>query len=354
MNAPRHFLALDGVRGSAVLMIVLHHYLQSVPPGRLVNWLERAGFGTGVDLFFVLSGFLITGILLRSKHSDRFLFNFYMRRVLRIFPLYFAFLILFFSFLNRVTPDPVSEQNVWTYWLFLQNIGITFWGTRGGPIHFWSLAVEEHFYLFWPLVVGHLGPRWLLRVLWCVIAFAILTRAVLTVAGFDAQFFTPARFDSLAAGAIVAILAERGTLTRALRPTLRAIAVGAPLLAALVLVGSRASIAVQVLKWPLITFLYTGIVAAAISLPPGAMLIRFLSSRFLCVTGRYSYGMYVMHVAVIRLIHLIVPSSFLVGLALSVAATYLAAWVSWHCIEKHFLKLKDRFAYTQTAFSNAA
>ena len=117
---------------------------------------------TGVDLFFVLSGFLITGILLDTRNHPRYFINFYGRRTLRIFPLYYGiiFLTLFLPMIVRmIVGEPVTEhqRNQWWLWLYLTNVGV-FLGVDVPAMHFWSLAVEEHFYLVWPAVVYILSP----------------------------------------------------------------------------------------------------------------------------------------------------------------------------------------------------
>src|SRR5205823_1934832 len=123
---------------------------------------------SGVDLFFVLSGFLITGILCDAKGRDGYFRNFFTRRILRIFPLYYGFLGVVFLLLPRVTPfgrhlAALLHYQVW-YWTYLLNVLISL---RGWPPvadfnHFWLLAVEDQFYLVWPFVVYMLGRRALL------------------------------------------------------------------------------------------------------------------------------------------------------------------------------------------------
>ena len=156
--------ALDGIRGIAILTVMLHHFtiFGMVRPNNFIDVqfyrLASAGW-CGVDLFFVLSGFLITGILLDTKSGPHFFRNFYMRRVLRIFPLYYGFLIVIFVLIPLAIQvgdkfQTLLDQQGW-YWSYLINLPIAFKGWSSVIIidHFWSLAVEEQFYLFWPLVV---------------------------------------------------------------------------------------------------------------------------------------------------------------------------------------------------------
>ena len=165
----QHIAALDGIRGTAILLVVIHHLARSVEfEFNLIHPLLRgAAFGwIGVDLFFVLSGFLITGILYDSKASGGYFKNFHMRRVLRIFPLYYGALLLVLL-LRAIWPEAGiygSESQAWV-WVYLTNVVIARkgLGVFGLVDHFWYLAVEQHFYLVWPLAVFLLNRRWLMQ-----------------------------------------------------------------------------------------------------------------------------------------------------------------------------------------------
>jgi len=161
-SLPSHIPALDGIRGLAVLLVFYCHTTLIDPGGALgklfvsssrISW-------AGVDLFFVLSGFLITGILFDAKGKDFYFRNFYARRTVRIFPLYYAFLLVALVLLPIVTPASLADvylhefptQKVW-YWLYLSNFYQAFHPTHHLVFVSWSLAIEEQFYLCWPLVV---------------------------------------------------------------------------------------------------------------------------------------------------------------------------------------------------------
>src|SRR5258707_1157994 len=167
MHLPRHLRQLDVLRGIAVLIVMIAHSNGNVPALHLGS-VFRFGW-TGVDLFFVLSGFLITGILLRTKSEGNYFRNFYGRRVLRIWPLYLcllAFGFLAIPFLQPYLRPTVAEQcHPWqSYLLFVQNLCVPMSGPFGPLQITWSLCVEEQFYLVWPLVVLLCSPKTITRV----------------------------------------------------------------------------------------------------------------------------------------------------------------------------------------------
>ena len=154
---PTRIRPLDGLRGLAVLAVVLYHATLLAPgtgaTGRTLLAAARLGWA-GVDLFFVLSGFLITRLLVESRGADNYFRVFYARRLLRIFPLYYVSLLVL-VLLFRVP----GGESLW-YWLYASNVKATLSGWPSAPLsHFWSLAVEEQYYLVWPLAVSLLSRR---------------------------------------------------------------------------------------------------------------------------------------------------------------------------------------------------
>src|SRR5438128_3210509 len=213
-----HVPAVDGVRGLAIILVLFVHFIGDARPytafERVV--MKASNYGVwGVDLFFVLSGFLITGILYDSKGSTHYFRNFYMRRILRIFPLYYGVLFLLFFVLPLIPSvfpaglEESSRHQAWI-WPYAVNLFIAQRGTWALPYisHFWSLAIEEHFYLLLPVVVALASTGTLLRICAGCAVFSVLLRIVLYLAGLNEisiQVLTPCRFDALCTGGFLAI-----------------------------------------------------------------------------------------------------------------------------------------------------
>jgi peptidoglycan/LPS O-acetylase OafA/YrhL len=368
-----HLPALDGVRGVAVLAVMLCHFMGTELPdttwGRLTTHVFDAGW-SGVDLFFVLSGFLITGILYDAKGAPHYFRNFYARRILRIFPLYYGVLIAAFWILPHLHPyTPAIERMaarqgwLWGYganilmarvghWVFDKD-----WLQLG---HFWSLAIEEQFYLMWPLMVFLLSRRALMRV--CVgcmaTAFIIRTTLVLHHApAITAGVLTVCRFDALAVGALAVLIvrdppAGLYRFLRAATPVL-GLAIGT-----LALARGRWSAEdpwVETIGFSLLAPFFAGVLLLALEPRDGNRLGRGFSHPVLRWFGGYSYAMYVFHVLLMPLFERAAPVAMLtarlhsaylgvaVYIGFAIAATALTAFASWHLYEKHFLKLKRHF-----------
>ena len=201
--------ALDGLRGIAILLVVTFHNFGFIDEF-IFGWL-------GVDLFFVLSGFLITGILLKTVGTPHYLRNFFARRILRIFPLYYLSLIIFLVILPLVgiykNELAYYTQHQWWLWLYLQNWLYSFYFTplpSGFLTHYWSLAVEEQFYLLWPFVILWIRkPLQLLRIVLVILILVIVARFLYWIYLTDDPFapiFTYTRIDGLCIGSSLAIL----------------------------------------------------------------------------------------------------------------------------------------------------
>ena len=385
-----HHVALDGLRGVAILLVMLFHaqvpFLKECDgPFVAVDraWIAfcRAGW-CGVDLFFVLSGFLITGILLDARPARgagtvaQYFTSFYARRTLRIFPLHYALLALFFLVVpalphagSGVIAREIGEYaqiapDQWWFWAYLGNFYFASHGFAGHgiPDVLWSLAIEEQFYLAWPVVVLLLPRR---PLAWTCIALVIGSaafRAVLSSRGAEPTaifLLTPGRLDGLAVGALVAVAVRdsRGF------ERLHGIGLSMVVLGALPLAWIFASEGtldeysrpVQAFGFTALASLGGGLVALVCA-RPGAGLASLLASRPLRVLGKYAYALYLFHLSIQPFIRAgglraesvpTVLGSHLPGLLAFdfalVGCSLGAAWLSWNLFERHFLRLKDRF-----------
>ncbi|MGH3851598.1 MAG: acyltransferase family protein, partial [Pseudonocardiaceae bacterium] len=206
---------VEGLRAIAVVLVLLFHAKLAGVPGGFI----------GVDVFFVISGFLITGILLDTRKRERCLRDFYVRRVLRIFPIYYASLAFFTVILW--TQDTVRSErmlaNMPWFWTYLQNYLIAFrgWSFMLPIAHFWSLAIEEQFYMVWPLLVVRLRDSRLLVICAVAAVFSCVLRQF-DVSWPYAYMFTFTRLEGLMLGAALAMLirTHRSLLERAVPYTL--------------------------------------------------------------------------------------------------------------------------------------
>lgn len=313
---------------------------------------------SGVDLFLVLSGFLITGILLDSRESASYFRTFYLRRALRIFPLYFAYLFLILVAARRAIlwisgVDWWSSTNVAWYLTYLLN-----WKPDHGYNdlylgHLWSLAIEEQFYFVWPLIVWLCPPR---RLGWLCAAVAVLAlgcRISLGLSGENVEAIyrvTISRMDALALGALVA------TGVRYFRPQLDRWAGRVLFFAVIGLLNVMLWMRSGYWNDPLmrtagvscLSIIFGGVVFRAACSGPGRF-ERFFSSRILRSLGKYSYAMYVLHSVPYHLTADMVRSLPLVCKYLyfpaMTAVAYGLAWISWRLLEQPFLKLKHHFPY---------
>ena len=207
-NRP-HYPALDGLRGLAILLVVLYHNF---------NFINYSIFGwIGVDLFFVLSGFLITGLLLNSLESKHYIRNFFGKRILRIFPLYYLCLVIFIVILPSFSPYKSElqyyvENQAW-FWFYLQNWLLSFNFPRTNTVlnHFWSLGVEEQFYLVWPFIILWLRkPKKLLVFILVILLLLLVGRSVVWMCRFPhlnyTTLYTFTRIDGICIGCIIALL----------------------------------------------------------------------------------------------------------------------------------------------------
>jgi peptidoglycan/LPS O-acetylase OafA/YrhL len=339
---------------------------------RVANALSEFGW-VGVDLFFVLSGFLITGILFDSKTDDHYYGVFYTRRILRIFPVYYLFLLLLTVFSVWIAPHRPESHDLlhsWPwYWLF----GVNFLtASRGGfgsmPFGtgiLWSLAIEEQFYLLWPLLVLKLGRVSLMRLCALLLAASMLLRIYLRFHDVNPAAIytlTPTRMDGLAAGAFAALLLRGPVRAEALGRYVRgAVWLGAALIG-ISLFEDRTTnpygAMMQRVGYSGVALAAVGMVLAPYLLAAGGVLRTVLRSRILRLFGRYSYALYLVHFVVREIVFPLFPPLeslpgggglqlpwVLLRAACTLAVALFIAWGSWQLVEKRFLALKKFISY---------
>ena len=373
-TASPRIAALDGLRGIAILLVVGCHYYGSVPTagGSAANDFLRgaAGLGfSGVDLFFVLSGFLIGGILLDHRASPRLLPAFYARRLCRIVPLY---LLLLASFLvcrmipglgtiNRGTYF-VSAVPTWTYFAFVQNIAMT-WTRDIGPYWLgatWSLAVEEQFYLVMPFIIRRLPPRQVAAACVAVIVLSPLLRLNALYGAhnaFAALFLLLTRADGLLWGVLCACLIRDAALRPALQrlgPLLGGLIACGAIVFGLLAVRHVSADSPAMLGWGYsLLSAWFAVIVLAVLLFPGAGASGLLAWRPLAATGVISYFVYLFHTPIWYVLHWLffaLPPLHLNWQAAAVTVlalftTLALALISWRWFEGPLLRLGHRVSY---------
>jgi peptidoglycan/LPS O-acetylase OafA/YrhL len=365
----KHIPALDGIRGAAIASVLMVHLFvrNSRPAGslpvRAVTAVMASGW-VGVALFFVLSGFLITGILYDTLGTPRFFRNFYARRALRIFPLYYGFILL------MVLVSSVAGYHWYlpgllgylTYTMNLHSAAYTNapWVNLN---HFWSLAIEEQFYMAWPAMVFLLKTR--RRIAGFAVAgtvFSIAVRLYFWQSGalqhdpYLQYSFTPSCLDGLFAGALLALLIRSRFREQALAWGPRiAVAMGVFWVGMLVRGGALPAIGDPLFGTcapTLLALTFAGVVASV--LRAGSVASRVFAVWPLRQLGTYSYGLYIYHYSIHNLIDgpiwsfvsdrtaskvLPIVASGTISLALSL----VIAVASFHWFERPILRLKNRF-----------
>lgn len=369
----KHIIALDGVRGVAIIMVMIYHFtipFQNSPDkseaGNIIGTIFQFGW-IGVDLFFVLSGFLITSILIQTRESPKYFKNFFIRRILRIFPLYFGFLILLLIILPNLSEglaesSKVMRQESFWFWTYLVNLRVAYLGGfgsfQGG--YMWSLALEEQFYLLWPLVV-YLVRKKLVVLCMAIIILAAVSRIFLLENGMSPTslyVFTLTHLDSILMGSILGALYSSNKIgsSEIYFKVLFLLGVSGFIF---VLLSDNKFVYYSdyVSKTGLLSvaFIFAYFVLISITRSQDDFIFLILSNRFLRYTGKISYGLYLFHqpigVFVERKIYNLggwgfvesdfVPMALIVSMSASLS--YIVASISYSFYEVKFLKLKKYF-----------
>jgi peptidoglycan/LPS O-acetylase OafA/YrhL len=379
INYMMRFPALDGIRALAVVMVFAFHYGGGTHGGsvlRLVNSIRLRGW-MGVDMFFVLSGFLITGILYDTRSDRHYFKRFFARRSIRIFPIFY----LVFCVLLLLTPLLQYQWRLGHLWylVYLGNVALGFdpslreIASSNHPLaaahleHFWTLCVEEQFYLLWPLVIWKVRDR--RRLIWIAVgliltALALRTTVVLHLPlslhlpwRFDESVMMhmlPYRMDSLLMGALLALVLRGEAAQRWQRACTWVFPMGAAVVIGIcTLSPDPDSPWLLTIGVSAIAMSAAGLIGATVRMDSFAFSVFNLHP--LRVLGRVSYGFYVYHVlwpgtwaGLTALLTFRLHSSVLgnaISLSVAFGATLLVSLLSYNLFEKRFLRLKERFEY---------
>ena len=350
---------LDGLRFYAFLGVFVCHTLPfeasfyhglHLPMPWLWGATVKAG-AAGVDLFFALSAFLITSLLLREREEtgDISLKHFYLRRILRIWPLYFLVIGLGLVLSHTMANQHLRWYYVAGYLLFAGNwVHAVFGRPESIAFPLWTVSIEEQFYLIWPLLVKRLERRGLIVAGVVIFLLATVCRVGFVLAGVSGGYIyygSTARCDSIALGILIALFADRlPELTRTARLLLVSGGLVGWIAASAWLTDQPGPISIREVPGRLI-----------IALAAGAMLYgclysrsKFLTGAWVVQLGKVSYGLYLLHLAGLLLaksvLHPISGTALLATKAVGFVLTLLLAFASYRWVESPFLRMKDRFA----------
>ena len=357
-----HIPALDGLRGAAVLLVLVWHYLAFTQPF-FPSW-------AGVDLFFVLSGYLITGRLLATKGGPHYFSGFYRNRILRIFPLYYAVILAFYLFARLLVREANQPQYAWyfehwkSFLVFIQNWTLIY---DGRPrtielVPLWSLAVEEQFYLVWPLIIFLIpSPSLRIKLFSIGIGLVLLARTACYLS--DPLSAEPAYFNTF--------LHLDGLLTGSLLCQLHAANIRLPkrwisalVAASLMAITLYCTITKSVVPhnpffatagYTVLAILFAAVLHLAAQ-PGKTLLNTFLSTRLLRSCGRISYCLYLIHLPILIVIgtklsailakrwpgHALLASWL--ALLICLALSFVLSMLSYRYFESRFLRFKTRQA----------
>jgi peptidoglycan/LPS O-acetylase OafA/YrhL len=351
----RYVEAFDGVRAMAVLLVIAYHTRAMLDPvdAGLLAGIARNGW-VGVDVFFTLSGFLITGILLRTRGQPGWFRNFYVRRILRIFPLYYGLVTLVLG--ARLLAGAPNVHPWWSFYAFVSNWFVGRSAAEDFALDVsWSLAIEEQFYLLWPAFVA-LAPR---RVFLVGIAVIVLACPVVRFVVHDPSHLasytdTWCRLDALAIGALAAVAWE----DRVRWAVVGARVLAWPALGVVVALAAVGAMDMRAVGWAVPGYTVVAVAIALVLLAlasDGVPAMRWiLTWRPLVHVGRVSYGVYLLHPFVLGVLQVVVSGlpirpaesavASLVAFAVPPLISTAVATLVFRTVEAPILALKDRLA----------
>ena len=373
-KTPARIPVLDGVRGLAILLVILWHYVGGqldATQGAILNFIRQlVGIcWSGVDLFFVLSGFLLGGILIENRSSANYYKTFYIRRACRIFPLYYAWILIvavawwwlkegkLAALFNDIGP-------VWPYLTYVQNITQIFAKGDGGWVLgvTWSLAVEEQFYLILPLLIRAIAPQKLCYWLVLLIASATVFRLAMWYfgprQGWAGYVILPCRWDSLFIGVLGAWSVRQPQFMNKVQKNylflcglMIVIAAGITILR-VVKQGNPIYLGTHLIGFLWLAVFYLGLILLALSRKPN-WLSTLCTMKWLCFLGTISYGLYILHQPISSLMHLLIGNTHpmmrndrdVAATAGALASCVLIAWLSWRFFESKLVRWGRKYEY---------
>ena len=347
--------ALDGLRGIAIIAVLAVH------THHIFGWSILKGGNVGVDIFFVLSGFLITALLIEEWQGNGgiSLKGFYWRRVLRLVPALLVLLAALYLFADIFFPANEAadtRRSIPVAFFYASDFGLAFFQLRlGALLHTWSLAIEEHFYLIWPLFLlaalklGATRRRLVVLTLTLAVASAV-HRAVLHQLGAPSvrtYYGVDTRADGLLIGCATAMCVCWGFLrAHSLRLSVIPALV---IIGALMFAGSYSTPFMHLGGFTLLA-MATSVVIVWVVLAPSGYLRGFLEYRPLVWVGRISYGLYLWHYPIFKAAS-VLRLAWPLQLLLAVTATLTVTSLSYYLIERPALKLKTRISLRPSAIS---
>ncbi len=366
----RGFLrGLDGLRGVSILIVIIFHSFILNKTAWNVASLELIilSFDMGVDCFFVISGFLITRILLQTKDNPHYYKNFIIRRALRIIPLYYLLLLIAFVVIPSIAHpyfEKWKEVDSLYYWFFLSNMYVA---QRGGFNHglidiSWSLAIEEQFYLFWPWIIYFFKAKAITVIVTLFLILGIVLRAKFILWDHDyimAHVFTFAHIDPLLIGGLFSVLLSRKNyiINAEFMGTIKKIGLSSLLFYIITLALRNVGITdiTIVPFYPVISLLFLWLLVEG--LKEQTIISNVLNLKWLGEIGKYSYAIYLFHNPICSALkYVLIGNRYdqlglletyfyqVVIIVLTTIITFIIAIMSYHLFEKHFLKLKKHFA----------
>lgn len=358
---------LDGVRGLAIALVFVFHCMPYTGWRQVDAILAlKNSLWIGVDLFFVLSGFLISGILIDRHQSPNRFAAFYARRTLRIFPLYYFALLLVYGGLS-LNPTLASTLRGTAGAGWFAGYGFNVWIALQGAWpqsellnHFWSLCVEEQFYVFWPFAVYSLRVTWFPKLAVVTLVAAVLLKVTMVGSGASqvAAFVSmPTRMDAFALGGLAAFASRFWDVQLIARVATWLLGVSSIGVAIVALPHRCLAFDIPSTIFPgstLVAVFFASFIFLCVHPPPAwKWMQKLMRARFLRILGRYSYGIYVYHwliqYSIVRLDILGWKQhpSWLVFLSV-ILFTAASAFVSYHLVEQPFLRLKHLASFARS------